>query len=189
MKRNTASLSTGRGGACANMTSRSQDLKIWWFESKASPESSLSIRSGRSCAPVVSPARAVVSGPTHLHDRLELHVAVRALPARHQVEHVHARRGLAVLDALLARQLHADAGEERQARDLVPHPQEARVEVDLGRERGDGDQARVADEQERRHRLVEEARVHVRRLLEHDDVAAGPLGGRDLRAGRAVRVY
>jgi hypothetical protein len=104
-------------------------------------------------------------------------VAVRALPARHEVEHVDAGGRLAVLDALAARQLHADAREQGQARDLVAHPQEPGVEVDLGRERGDGDQARVADEQEGRHRLVEEARLDVGRLLQHDEVPARALGG------------
>ena len=89
-----------------------------------------------------------------LHDGLELHVAVRALPARDQVEHVHAAGRLAVLDALAAGQLHADAREQREARDLVAHPEQAGVEVDLRGQRRDGDQARVPDEQERRHGLL-----------------------------------
>ena len=165
------------------MISRSADRKIWWFESNASPDSSLSIRSGRSCAAGLRcTPRARPNTQAYLHDGLELHVPVRALPARHQVQHVHARRRVALGDALLARELHADAREEREARDLVAHPEQAGVEVDLGQERGDRDQARVPDEQERRHRLVEEARVHVRGLLQHDDVPPGPLGGRDLRA-------
>jgi hypothetical protein len=89
-----------------------------------------------------------------LHDGLELDVAVGALPARDQVQHVHALRGPAVLDALAAGQLHADAGEEGQARDPVAHPEQARVEVDLRGQGRDGDQARVADEQQRRDRLL-----------------------------------
>ena len=70
------------------------------------------------------------------------------------MEHVNTRRRLAVLDAGAAGQLHADAREQGQPRDLVPHPEQARVEVDLGGERGDGDQARVPDEQEGRDRLL-----------------------------------
>jgi hypothetical protein len=118
-----------------------------------------------------------------LHDGLELHMPIRALPPRHEVQHVHALGGLALVDALLARQLDAEAREQRQPRRLVAHPQQPRVEVDLGGERGDRDQARVADEQQRGHRLVEEARLDVRRLLEHDEVPAGPLGRRNLRRG------
>ncbi len=139
------------------------------------------LREGR----VTFPARAGPA-PTYtradLHDGLELDVAVGALPAGDEVEHVHARRRPAVLDALAARELHADGGEEREARDLVPHAQEPRVEVDLRGQRGDGEQARVADEQEGRDRLVEEARLHVGRLLQHDEVPAGALGGGDLPA-------
>ena len=113
------------------------------------------------------------------------------------MEHVNTRRRLAVLDAGAAGQLHADAREQRQPRDLVPHPEQSCVEVDLGGERGDGDQARVPNEQEGRDRLllakiraggvslqasthIEKARVHVGRLLEHDEVPTRPLGGRDL---------
>lgn len=118
-----------------------------------------------------------------LHDRLQLHVPVRALPARHQVQHVHAFRGLSVLDALAARELHADAGEQGQPRDLVPHPEQAGVEVDLGRERGDCDQARVPDEQEGRDCLVKEPGLDVRGLLEHDEVSARALRRGDLRDG------
>jgi hypothetical protein len=92
-------------------------------------------------------------GPV-LHDGLELDVPVRALPARHEVEHVHTRPRLALLDALLARQLDAERREQRQPRDLVPHPEQARVEVDLRRQRRDRDEARVADQQQGRHRLL-----------------------------------
>lgn len=159
-------------------------LKICWFESKARPDSSLSMRSGRSCARAchffVKTREGIAE--TNLHDGLELDVAVGALPARHEVEHVDAGGGPAVLDALAAGQLHADGREEREARDLVAHPEEACVEIDLRGQRGDGDQARVPDEQQGRHGLVEEARLDVGRLLQHDEVPARALGGRDLRA-------
>jgi len=181
MKVKTASFMTGSGGGWLNMMSMCAVLNTCWFESKARPLSSLSMRSGRSCSSKEITRKKYAGQPkkkgTRLHDGLELHVAVRALPARHEVEHVHAGGRLAVLDALAARQLHADAREQGQARDLVAHPQEPGVEVDLGRERGDGDQARVADEQEGRHRLVEEARLDVGRLLQHDEVPARALGG------------
>ena len=116
-----------------------------------------------------------------LHDGLEFDVPVRALPAGHQVQHVHARGGLAFLDALLACQLDADRGEQGQPGDLVPHPEQPRVEVDLGRQGRDRDQTGVADQQEGGHRLVEEARLDVRCLLEHDEIPSGPLGRRNLR--------
>jgi len=112
-----------------------------------------------------------------LHDRLQFDVPVRALPARHQVQHVDAARRLAVLDALPveeplldyclpstittattrrtpARELHADAREQGQPRGLVAHSQEPCVEVDLRCQRGDCDQARVPDEQEGRDCLL-----------------------------------
>ena len=169
-----------------------------------------------------------------LHDSLELDVPVRALPAvrtshpadhpidqaagetgipGHQVEHVHALGGLAVGDARLARELHAEAGEEGRVGELVPHPEqpadsrphsvsprtpttsstrghasprrfstgsvdcsrrnstcsaewnEPGVEVDLGAERADGQQTRVAHDEQRGHGLVEEPWVDVGRLL------------------------
>ena len=156
-------------------------LKICWLESNARPESSLSIRSGRSCANFVKKKIPLCFWICqYLHDRLKLDVPIRALPAGHQVEHVHAGRRPPVLDAPAAGQLHADAGEQREARDLVPHPEQPRVEVDLRGQRGDGDEAGVPDEQERRDRLVEEARLDVGRLLEHDEVPSRPLGRRDL---------
>ncbi len=115
-----------------------------------------------------------------LHDGFQLDVPVRALPARDQVEHVHARRRPPLLDAPPAGQLHADGREQREARGFVPHPEQAGVEVDLRGQGRDGDQAGVADEQEGRDRLVEEARLDVRGLLQHDEVPPGPLGRRDL---------
>jgi len=112
-----------------------------------------------------------------LHDGLQFDMPVRALPARHEVEHVHARGCLSVLDAPAARELDADAGEKRQARDLVPHPEQARVKIDLRGQGGDGDQARVAYEKKRGHCLVEEAGLDVGSLLQHNQVPAGALGG------------
>ena len=111
-----------------------------------------------------------------LHDCLELDVAVPRLPARDEVEHVGAVGRLPVLAALGAGQGHAEDAEERQAGDLVPHAEQARVEVDLGGEGRDGDEGGVAHDEERRDGLVEEARVDVGGLLQDDDVAAGALG-------------
>jgi hypothetical protein len=90
----------------------------------------------------------------YLHDRLQLDVAVRALPARHQVQHVDAGHRLAVVDALLARQLHAQARKQREPRGLVAHPEQPGVEVVPRGQRGDRQQARVPDEQEGRDRLL-----------------------------------
>lgn len=134
-----------------------------------------------------------------LHDGLELDVPVRALPPAagrqrpstpalpavlaapgDQVQHVHALGGLAVGDALLARQLHAQAREERHRRQPVPEPHEARVEVGPVPQRADGQQGRVPHDQQGGHRLVEETRLDVRGLLEDDDVPASPLGRRHL---------
>ncbi len=111
-----------------------------------------------------------------LHDGFELDVAVPRLPPRDEVEHVGAVGRLPFLAALGAGQGHAEDAEEGQVGDLVPHAEQARVEVDLGREGRDGDERGVADDEERGHGLVEEARVHVGRLLEDDDVAARALG-------------
>ena len=115
-----------------------------------------------------------------LHDGLELDVAIPRLPPWDEVEHVGAVGRLPVLAALGAGQSYAEYAEKWEVCDLVPHAEEARVEVDLGGEGGDGQEAGGADDQERRNRLVEESWVNVGRLLEDDDVAPGPLGGADL---------
>jgi hypothetical protein len=115
---------------------------------------------------------------------VELAVALLALPRRDEVEHMHALVALPVLLALLAAELDAPSHKERAAGRRVAHLDEARVEVDLGRERGDGDERRRADAQDRRDRLVEEALVAVGGLLEDEHVAAGALGGPDLHRER-----
>ena len=115
-----------------------------------------------------------------LHDGFELDVAVPGLPARDEVEHVGAVARLAFFSTLCAGEGHAQHAEKGQIGDLVPHPKEARVEVDLGQEGRDGDQGGVAHDQEGRDRLVEEARVDVGGLLQNDDVPSGPLGRADL---------
>ena len=104
------------------------------------------------------------------------------------MEHVHALVALAVLLALLAAQLDAARCEEGAPGGGVDHLDEAGVEVDLARERGDGDEGGRPNRQDGRHGLVEEALVAVRRLLEDEDVAAGALGGPDLLRGARVRV-
>ena len=112
-----------------------------------------------------------------LHNGLQLHVLVTALPPRHQVQHVHAVGRLAVLLALVARQLHLEHAEHRQARRLVAEPDEARVEVDALAESRDADQGRRAHDHEGGDGLVEEAGVHVCSFFQDDDVAPGALGG------------
>lgn len=104
------------------------------------------------------------------------------LPARHEVQQVHAFGLLAVLLALGARELNAHGREHGLPGALVAHADEARVEVDLARECADREQRRAPDDHQRRDRLVEEAGVHVRGLLEDQDVAAGALGRPDLPA-------
>ena len=93
---------------------------------------------------------------------------------------MHALRLLAVLLAARADELDAHRREHRQARALVAHADQARVEVDLARERADREQRRVPDEHQRCDRLVEEAGVDVRGLLEDEHVAAGALRRPDL---------
>ena len=118
-------------------------------------------------------------GPV-LHDGLELDVAIPGLPAWDEVEHVGAVGRLPVFAALCAGQGHAEDAKQWEVCDLVPHAEEARVEVNLRGEGRDGEEAGGPDDQERRDRLVEEAWVNIGRLLEDDDVPSGPLGGADL---------
>lgn len=118
-------------------------------------------------------------GPV-LHDGLELDMAVPRLPTWDEVEHVGAVGRLPVFAALCAGEGHAEDAKQWEVCDLVPHAEEARVEVDLRGEGRDGEEAGGPDDQERRDRLVEEAWVNVGCLLEDDDVASGPLGGADL---------
>jgi hypothetical protein len=115
-----------------------------------------------------------------LHDRLKLDVTIPRLPSWDEVEHVGAVGRLPVFTTLCAGQCHAEDAEKWEICDLVPHAEEARVEVDLRGEGRDGEEAGGADDQERRDRLVEEAWINVGRLLEDDDVAPGALGGADL---------
>ena len=107
-------------------------------------------------------------------------MALLALPRRDEVEHVHALVALAVLLALFAAELDAPGHKERAPGRRVAHLDEARVEIDLGRERGDGDERRRADAEDRRDGLVEEALVAVGGLFQNQNVAAGALGGPDL---------
>jgi hypothetical protein len=115
---------------------------------------------------------------------VELAVALLALPGRDEVEHVHALVALAVFLALLAAELDAPGHKERAPGRRVAHLDEARVEIDLRGERGDGDERRGADAQDRGDGLVEEALVAVGGLLENEHVAAGALGGPDLHRER-----
>ncbi len=112
-----------------------------------------------------------------LHNSLQLHVLITALPPRHQVQHVHTIRSLPVLLAFVARQLHLQHAEHGQACGLVAQSDEPRVEVDPVAERRDANEGGGAHDHEGRDRLVEEAGVHVRRLFQDDDVTPGALGG------------
>jgi hypothetical protein len=97
------------------------------------------------------------------------------------MQHVHALVALAVFFAFLAAELDGARHKERAPGRRVAHLDEAGVEVDLGRERRDRDERRGADAEDGRDGLVEEALVAVGGLLEDQDVAAGALGGADLR--------
>ena len=100
------------------------------------------------------------------------------------MQHVHALVGLAVLLALLAAELDAARDEERAAGGGVLHLDEARVEVDLGRERGNSYKRGRADAEDGRDGLVEEALVAVRGFFQNQNVAAGALGRADLRENK-----
>jgi hypothetical protein len=119
-----------------------------------------------------------------LHHDLQLAVLLRALPARDEVQHMHALVALPGLLALRAHELDAPRREARAPGARVDHLDQPRVEVDLRRQRRDRHQRRRADRQDRRHRLVEEALVAVRRLLQDQDVPARALRRPDLRSKR-----
>ena len=96
-----------------------------------------------------------------LHDSLELEVAVPALPSRHEVQHVGALGGLPILPAGVAGEGDAEGGEEREVGGLVPHPEEAREEIDLAGHGRDGEQAGGAHDEEGEYCLVGKAGVDV----------------------------
>lgn len=75
------------------------------------------------------------------HD-FELPVAFAALPLRHQMQKMHALVALSFFLALGAGELDLADGEERLLGLRVDELHEARVEVDLGGQRGDRDEAR-----------------------------------------------
>ena len=111
-----------------------------------------------------------------LHNGLEFEVPVAALPARDEVQHVGALRRLAVFSALGAGEGDAEGSEHGEVGGLVAHAEEAREEVDLARDGGDGQEARGPDDEEREYCLVGEAGVDVGGLLQDDDVAPRALG-------------
>ena len=111
------------------------------------------------------------------HHGLESLVARAALPLRHEVQHVLALAGEARLAARAADQRHLQLREHGQPRDGVLDLEEARVEVELGREGGDADEGGHADEQQRRDGFIKEVLVHVGGLLEDDGIAARALRG------------
>lgn len=80
----------------------------------------------------------------------------------------------------VTRQLYGKTSEEGQASGLVLHAHEACVEIDLRCEGADAYEAGVADDHERGHCLVEEARVHIGSLLQYEDVATSALCGSHL---------
>ena len=111
-----------------------------------------------------------------LHNGLEFEVPITALPARDEVEHVGAVRRLPVFSALGAGEGDAEGGEHGEVGGLVAHAEEAREEVDLAGDGGDGQEARGPDDEEGEYCLVGEGGVNVGGLLQDDDVAARSLG-------------
>ena len=111
-----------------------------------------------------------------LHNGLEFEVPITALPARDEVEHVGAVRRLPVFSALGAGEGDAEGGEHGEVGGLVAHAEEAREEVDLARDGGDGQEARGADDEEREYCFVGEGGVDVRGLP-----ASGAAGEREGR--------
>jgi hypothetical protein len=93
---------------------------------------------------------------------------------------------LAILLAFLTHELDAACREEGAAGGRVAHFYEARVEVDLGCEGRDGDERGGADAEDGRDGLVEEALVAVGGFFEDEHVAAGALGGADLRKTKDI---
>ena len=102
---------------------------------------------------------------------------VAALPPRHKVQHVDAVGGLPFFLAFVACQLDLKDGEHWQTRRFVAQADQSRVEVDPVTQGGYSNQSSGAHDHQGRHRLVEEAGVHVRGLFQDDDVAPGALGG------------
>lgn len=97
------------------------------------------------------------------------------------MQHVDALVRLAFLLALLTTELDAPGHKEWAPGRRIAHLYEARVKVDFGREGGDCDEGRGADAEDGRDGLVEEALVTVGGFFQNKDVAAGALGGTDLR--------
>ena len=91
-----------------------------------------------------------------LHDSLQLDVPVPALPPRDEVQHVGALSCLAVLPAGVAGEGDAQCGEEREVGGLVPHSEQAREEVDLACDCGDGQEAGGPHDEEGEYCLVGE---------------------------------
>ena len=111
-----------------------------------------------------------------LHDGLELEVPVPALPPGDEVQHVGALSSLPVLPAGVAGEGDGEGREEGEVGGLVAHSEEAREEVDLGCDCGDGQEARGAHDEEGEYCLVGEVRVDVGGLLQDDDVASRAFG-------------
>ena len=89
-----------------------------------------------------------------LHDSLQFHVPVPALPAWDEVQHVRALGGLPVLSALIAGERDGERGEEREVCGLVPHSEESGEEVDLAGHRGDRQEAGGSHDEEREYCFV-----------------------------------
>ena len=100
-----------------------------------------------------------------LHDDLQLHVPVPALPSGDQVQHVGALGGLPVLPAGGAGEGDGEGGEEGKIGGLVAHPEEPGEEVDLAGHGGDRQEAGVAHDEEGEYCFVGEGRVDVRSFL------------------------
>jgi hypothetical protein len=105
-----------------------------------------------------------------LHDSLELHVPVPALPARDEVEHVGALCSLAVLPAGVAGKSDAKSGEERKIGGLVPHSEKASEKVDFTGDSRDSQEACSTHNEEREYCFVSEPWINVCSFLENNDV-------------------
>ena len=92
------------------------------------------------------------------------------------MQHVDAVSSLSIVFAFLTRQLNRQACEQALAGMLVPHLHQPRVEIDLRRQRRNGNETRISNGHQRCHGLIEEVGIHVRSLLQDDDVAPRPLG-------------
>lgn len=78
---------------------------------------------------------------TILHDSLQLHVPVPALPPRDEVEHVGALSSLALLPAGVAGESDTQCGEDWEICSLISHSEESGKEIDFAGDSRNGEKA------------------------------------------------